>query len=390
MATNVRQQRGGVGPGAVITLFLHPHRGWRRIDGAAATVGSLIIGGAVPLAGLRAGVGLIHDLAYGRGSMGIIQYRPTTAGAIAAAIVSWLAGIVALIVLALAIAALAQRFGGRRDRTAAVKLAVIGSSPFFLASVFALVPVLAGFELLGVYALLLLALGAAALMRVPEERGAPFAGAALGLAALLAILLIVIDNAVARLSLQPTVKTAQGRRVVVTAPAISGVLLTAPANTKKGAQAPGTIAGTAGSIPASSLQPLLPAGFAGFQRTTVESHSTISAGVASADAKGTYVRGTDSVTLTITDAGQPGALATSNSVIAGDVNRVTDSGYQRSHLVNGVRVIEKWSNSDHGGSYSRTVAGRFTVEAQGTAPSIDTLRGAVASVDQVRLGALAH
>lgn len=397
MATDARGDRAprGIGWGAVIALLRHPQRGWDRIAATQATIGSLLIGLAVPLVTLRAAVGLIHDLAYGRGSIGVIDYRPTTAGALVAAIANGAVSLLAVVLLGLIIAALAPRLGGRADRLAAFKLAVLGSSAFFLASAFALTPRIDVLQVLGAYSLFLIATGAPRLLGVAEQRGGGIAGAATGGAAVLAILLVAIGFAIRERSVVSTVATSTGRKVVVINPAIAGVTLTAPANTKKNAASPGTVAAATtgpgiGTVPASSLQALLPAGVGGFRRTAVESQSNVSANIASADAKGTYVQGTDSFTLTIADAGQPGALATGDSVVAGETSRVTDAGYQRSRVVNGVRVTEKWTNADHGGSYSRTVASRFTVEAQGTAPTIDTLRAAVGGVDAARLGALAR
>ena len=391
MASSTAQVGGpprGVGLGGLIGLLRHPVRGWVRIAAAPASVGSLLIGTALPLAAIRPAARLVHDLAYGRETMGIIQYRPTAEGAVVTALASWALGVAALVVLALAIAALAPRFGGSGDRAAATKLAVFGSAPFFLASVFLIVPALDFLQLLGLYALVLLASGGRPMMRVPRERAGRVGPAVTAIGFVLAMALLWAGGAIAARWLQPTVKTA-GRRVVVRdAPTIAGVTVTAPANTKKDAAAPGTASGGS-AVPASSLQSLLPARIGGFARTSVESQSSTSLGVTTADAKGTYVEGTDSFTLTVTDAGQPGALATSNSVIAGEVNRVTDAGYQHSRVVDGVRIVEKWTHADHGGSYSRTVASRFTVEAQGTAPSIDVLKAAVGAIDARRLTALA-
>jgi hypothetical protein len=322
--------------------------------------------------------------------MGIIEYRPTVAGAAATALVGWLLSLALLAVLMLAIARLGRRFGGTGDRRQAARAAVFGSSAFLATGLFAAVPAVSFLQLLGLYSLFLLAVGAPRLMKTGEESASSFGGAVAGLALVLAIALLVVVGLVARQSLEPTV-TSDGHRVVVAdAPAIPHSRLSAPATSKKGAVPPGTAAAAAGVVPASSLQVLLPMGVEGFTRTAVQSQSSVTGGVASATAAGTYVADTNSFTLTITDAGRPGALATTNSLVAGEVNRQTDSGWQRSRVIGGVRYEEKWSNADHGGSFSRTVAGRFTVEARGTAATIGTLRAAVAAVDAGRLAALAR
>lgn len=369
-------------------LLRHPTGGWRAIARTPLSTGGMFAGIAAPLAAIGPVARLIRSLVYGSGSMGIIEYRPTTAGAILTALVGWIASLIAVALLALAIDAIAPLFGGTRDRNKAMRVAVFGSTAWWLAGGLAILPAIAWGQVLGLYSLLLLYTGTLLLMRGARERGAAQGGSSVGVAVVLAIATLVVTGAVGRSSLEPTVKTATGREVVTNAPAIPHSRLVAPANDKKHAAAPGTAAAANVAVPASSLQALLPGQLGSFARTTLESQSNLSAGVASANAKATYVLGTSSFTLTISDAGAPGALATSNSVIAGETNRVSDNGYQRSRVVNGVRIVEKWNDADHGGLYSRTVAGRFLVEAQGTAPSIDTLKAAVGAVDQARLAAL--
>lgn len=379
-------QRGGIG-----TVLRHPIRGWAAAARSPSSPGALLLGVAAPMAAIGPVARLIHALAFGSGSMGIIQYRQTPGGAIATALVGWLAALAAVWLLALAIEGTAPLFGGTRDRLAATKVAVFGSSAWWLASGFAVLPALGFLQILGAYSLLLWFAGAPVLMRGAEDRASAQGLTADAIAIVLLVASLGVTALVGRASLQPTVKTAHRRVVVRDAPAIAGSRLTAPATDKRHAIAPGAAAAAGQpSVPASSLAALLPTRIAGFARTTLESRSNVSAGVVSADAKATYTRETNSFTLTIADAGAPGALATDNSVIAGEVDRTTDAGYRRSQVVNGVRIIEKWNHADHGGSYSRAVAGRFTVEAQGTAPAIDTLRAAVAAVDQRRLAALAR
>ncbi|WP_174291186.1 YIP1 family protein [Sphingomonas bacterium] len=385
------QPIAGGGWGRIGGVLRHPHHGWRAVAASQTSAGALLLGVATPLTAIGPIARLIRALAFGSGSMGIIQYRITTNGAILTALVGWAAALAAVWLLSVAIDRSAPWFGGLRDRRAATAAAVFGSSAWWLASGFAVLPALGFLQLLGLYSLVLLFVGTPLLMRPREERTSLQGLSVMAAAVALLIASLAIADAVATRSLQPTVRTAAGRVVVTGAPAIAGSRLVAPAADKSRAVAPGTAAAAAAGqsvVPASSLQALLPAQIGLFVRTTLESQSNLAAGIASSDAKATYVHDTNSFTLTIADAGAPGALATNNSVIAGEVNRVTDSGYQRSRVVGGVRITEKWSNASHGGSYSRAVAGRFTVEAQGTAPAIDTLRAAVAAIDQSRLVAL--
>ena len=53
-------------------------------------------------------------------------------------------------------------------------------------------------------------------------------------------------------------------------------------------------------------------------------------------------------------------------------------------------VGETWDNAAHSGSYSTMVASRFMVSADGSAPSIDVLKHAVAAVNVGKLQAVAR
>ena len=74
---------------------------------------------------------------------------------------------------------------------------------------------------------------------------------------------------------------------------------------------------------------------------------------------------------------------------AGQSSKQTATGYEKTETVDGRMVSEKWDDSDHSGSYGAMVASRFMVAAEGNAPSIDTLKHAVGSIDLGKLEALA-
>src|SRR3546814_1423153 len=76
--------------------------------------------------------------------------------------------------------------------------------------------------------------------------------------------------------------------------------------------------------------------------------------------------------------------------LSGQSSRQTETGYEKSAIENGNAVSETWDNTDKSGSYSTVIASRFAVSAEGDAPSIDTLKQAVGSVDAGKLAALAR
>ena len=70
-------------------------------------------------------------------------------------------------------------------------------------------------------------------------------------------------------------------------------------------------------------------------------------------------------------------------------NREDADGYERTRTVDGKIQTEKWNNKRSKGSYGTQVAGRFMVEADGEAGSIDELKAIVTGIDAGKLEALA-
>ena len=70
-------------------------------------------------------------------------------------------------------------------------------------------------------------------------------------------------------------------------------------------------------------------------------------------------------------------------------SKQTATGYEKSEMQGGNMVSERWDNQSRSGSYSVMVASRFAVEAEGSAPSIDVLKGAVGAVNLGQVQALA-
>src|SRR3546814_311736 len=139
-----------------------------------------------------------------------------------------------------------------------------------------------------------------------------------------------------------------------------------------------------------ALQAMLPASIAGWNRTEISSRGGAAGGIGGSNAEAHYSSGDQAFTLSITDAGALGALATMGGALSGQSSRQTETGYEKSAIENGNAVSETWDNTDKSGSYSTVIASRFAVSAEGDAPSIDTLKQAVGAVDAGKLAALAR
>lgn len=95
------------------------------------------------------------------------------------AIVGYALTFAVVYVAAMIVDVLAPTFGGQKNFGNALKLAVYSYTPYWLASVFLLVPFLKFLVILGLYGVYLLYLGLPALMKVPKEKAFLYAAAIL-------------------------------------------------------------------------------------------------------------------------------------------------------------------------------------------------------------------
>ena len=147
--------------------------------------------------------------------------------------------------------------------------------------------------------------------------------------------------------------------------------------------------GTTSAVPVGALQAMLPATIAGFTRGDVETSSGAAAGIGGSRAEGRYTLGDQSFSLSVADMGAMGSLATLGGAINAQSSKQTATGYEKTEMVGGSMVTENWNTESHSGRYETMVASRFMVSANGNAPSIDTLKEAVATVDTGALASLA-
>lgn len=72
--------------------------------------------------------------------------------------------------LAIIIQTLARRFGGVPDQRQAFKAAIYGSTAFWLAGIFQLIPALSALSIVGLYSLYLIYIGLPKMMKTPREQ----------------------------------------------------------------------------------------------------------------------------------------------------------------------------------------------------------------------------
>ena len=86
------------------------------------------------------------------------------------AVLGYLFTFVTVYAAALVIDALAPTFGGQKNFENALKVATYSSTPYWLASIFTIIPALSFLVILGLYGVYLLYLGLPVLMKAPKER----------------------------------------------------------------------------------------------------------------------------------------------------------------------------------------------------------------------------
>jgi hypothetical protein len=149
-------------------ILINPRAEWQVIDAEQTSVGDLFRGYAVPLALIPAVCSLI-----GFAWLGVFHY--SMAGLIVSAFVRYVLALVGVYVLGLVIDALAPSFGGAKNPTQAMKVAVYSSTAGWVGGIFLLVPFLGILGLLlAIYGLYLLWLGLPVLMRAPADRATTY------------------------------------------------------------------------------------------------------------------------------------------------------------------------------------------------------------------------
>jgi len=171
MSAREPQPRPWSPAGRAAALILRPRRTWRTIAQEPADGAQLYRRYVGPLAAVPAVCGVIGGLLFGSGIAGI-EIRPSVPGLLAEAALNYLFTLIGVWLLALIVAVVAPRFGGRAERGQALKLAAYSGTALWLAGVFALLPSLgmAMMILGGLYSLYLLREGLPVVMRTPEPR----------------------------------------------------------------------------------------------------------------------------------------------------------------------------------------------------------------------------
>lgn len=368
-------------------IILQPDETWPKIAAEQTSSGDIFTRYALPLAAIGPIASFIGGQLFGI-SVLIATYKPGLMGGLTMAVTSFVMSLVALVILTFITDFLAPNFGGESNRGQAFKLVAYSMTPGWVAAGLGIIPslsLIAG--LIGLYGLYLLYKGANPLLKVPQEKAGVFTAVTVVCAIVLNIITAtVIGTVTGALGVgAASIAADAGDKVEVNIPGVGKIDSAKMEEAAKGLE--GLANGeTPKPVDLAALQALLPASVGAYQRTSIESTGV---GGIGATAEATYKNADKTIRVKIVDLGGIGAVAGVLGGMGVEQNREDADGYERTRTVDGKIQTEKWNNKRSKGSYGTQVAGRFMVEADGEADSIDELKAIVAGIDAGKLEALA-
>ena len=388
---------GGGMVGRIQRLILKPKDEWPAIDAEPMTVQGILIGWVAPLAAIGPVAHLIQGQVFPMNFFGV-TWRPPLIGSIVTAILAWALTIGLTYVWALIIDALAPSFGGTKNPISALKVAAFSATAGWIAAVLGILPALGIIgSLIGLYNIYLFWIGGPMLMKVPQDKAVGFVVVSIivGVVAMVVAGIVAIAIGGAMFAMTPNAFGPAGGGTITVGgttldtgnPDAAVAKLQAASKSMEASLKGGD--GAVKMVDPGALQNLLPGSISGWNRTSVENQGGAAGGIGGSNARAEFQSGDQNFSLSVTDTGVLGNIATLGGALSTSSNKQTTTGYEKSEMQGGNRVEEKWDNQSKSGSYSVLVASRFAVEASGSAPSIDTLKSAVASVDLGQLQSMA-
>jgi hypothetical protein len=353
------------------------------------------------------------------------------------AIVQFALTFVGVFVLALIVDLLAPTFGGTKHPLAALKVAAYSLTPGWVAGVLTIIPalgVIAG--LIGLYGLYLLYLGLPVLMRNPPDKSIGYTIVIVVCAIVLAIVIGIVGSMVTGISgigagllgagtshtaretdaAADALAKAFGGKTDADRARIKDAMSTlskigedmerqqkaaknagrdgaTPPDLNQALAAAGTLmAGGQKLEPVDfrKLKDLLPESVAGMRRTEASGQGGEAMGIKGSSARARYAGDAGaSITLEITDLGSLAGLAGLAGKFDPNLEKETETGYERTRRVDGNLVHERYDRRSRSGEISMLLANRFSVEASGRGVEPKVLAEALRAIDAKELVATA-
>jgi hypothetical protein len=141
------------------------------------------------------------------------------------------------------------------------------------------------------------------------------------------------------------------------------------------------------------LKGLLPAELTGMKRTNASGEKSGAMGMTVAVAEGRYEATDDSgssIDIKISDMGGTGGMMSFMQYgwASAEVDRESDTGYERTTTIAGHKAMEKYDTADKHGETQILVNKRFMVEVSGSNVTADQIKEAVGKLDLSKLAGL--
>ena len=384
---NLNTQPQGLLVARTKAILLQPKSEWDIIDIEPATIGGIYRHHVMILAAIPAICGLIGGLLIGHSAFGI-TVRPSIAGALTGAVVSYALTLAGVYLLALVIDWLAPSFNATPNRVQAFKVAAYSGTASWVAGIFLLIPALGFLSILGLYGLYLLYLGLPRLMKAPQDQAMGYTVVTM----IVALVMFLIVGALSAPLIGLATRAAPADQVSgeLAIPGVGSVDLGKLEAASKQMEAAATRmqTGQVNAVAPAALQALLPATLPGMTRSEVSSASAGAAGVGGSQAEARYTTGDQSIRLEITDMAAMGALAALGGALNVEATKQTETGYEKMGKVDGRMTTENWNSQSKSGEYSVVVGDRFMVSAHGENVDMNVLKGAAAAIGFTQVEAL--
>jgi len=424
-------------------ILLSPKTEWLLIAAETKTSGEIYLGYVLPLVAIGVIATFIGSTVIGVSVPFIGSVRTGIIAAVFAAILGFVFSFIGVWLISWLVDILAPTFGGQRDSLRALKVTAYSYTPAWIAGIFHLIPMLGILAIIaGLYGLYLLYLGLPVLMRNPQDKSVGYtivtvlcaivAGVIIGVLSACAIGALsflglgamgkfsshndgAADTAMAAGALssifggksdadRARVSDAMGKLARMgeeadraeKAARASGS--TDPRAAAGSAVDMGTALNAVGQIMTGGkdvqpvdfhrLKDMLPESISGMRRTEASGQSGEAMGIKGSSATARYEGGNGSVQIEISDLGSLSGLAGLASKFDPNIEKETDTGYERTTKVNGQLVHERYDRRARSGEVSVILGNRFSVTIDGSGVDAAVLTSALKEIDVSKLATM--
>jgi len=399
-------------------MILKPAEEWKLVEAEATDSRGIYVNYVAVLAAIGAIAGFIGGSLIGYSTF-IGTFRTPILSGLISAIIMYVLSFAAVFVVALIVDAFAPTFGGTKDPLRALKVTAYSYTPAWVAAVFSVIPSLAWIGVLaGLYGIYVLYLGLPVLMKAPKEKAIGYT-ATVTIAAIVVWLVLgaVVGSGVASsyspYSIRPFGSNEDGAQVAASwlsnwfggkseadRKRVADSLESLSRNADDGkVDVDETLAdigriATGGSnvkpVDFRALKDLLPESIDGMERGSMSGEMNEAMGIRASKATASYSGGDKHMTVEITDMGSLSGLAGFAAHFDPNLDKETDSGYERTTRVDGQLMHERYDNQSRSGEVGLIAGNRFAISVNGSNVSMDQMKAVLNDVDYDKLAALAE